>query len=181
MRLIRLLAAALVLAFATPVAAQPAETFSLLTPTGQRLTSAELLGKPYAIFFGFTHCPEVCPTTLAELQAVLDEVGPAADKLSIFFVTVDPERDGGPELANYLDAFGPRFVGLHGSAEETAAAARAFRVVYNKVPLEGGGYTMEHTAAVFLVDPRGRLADRLSYQMPLAAQVQRLKRFLAGS
>jgi protein SCO1/2 len=180
MRLIRLLATALALAFATPASAQPAETFSLLTPTGLRLTSADLLGKPYAIFFGFTHCPEVCPTTLAELQAVLDEIGPDADKLSFFFVTIDPERDGGPELANYLDAFGERFVGLHGSAEETAAAARAFRVVYNKVPLDGGGYTMDHTAAVFLVDRRGRLVDKLAYQMPLADQVQRLKRLIAG-
>lgn len=180
MRLFVSLLILLLTSLATPGRAQETATFALTTHDGQRLTSRDLIGKPYALFFGFTHCPEVCPTTLAELTLALAEIGPTSDRLTILFVTVDPERDGGPELAGYLGAFGERFIGLHGTAEETAAAARAFRVVYNKVPLADGGYSMDHTAAVFLVDGRGRLADRLSYQMPLADQVARLRRLLAA-
>lgn len=153
--------------------------FGLTTQRGARFTEADLKGKPYLVFFGFTHCPEVCPTTLFELTGILAELGRAADELVPVFVTVDPERDTQDYLSSYLGAFDKRIVGLRGSAEETAAMARLFRATYRKVPLDGGDYTMDHTAIIYLMDRQGRLFDKIEYLEEHASQIAKLKRLLA--
>ncbi len=156
------------------------ERFVLTTHDGRPLSDADLRGRPYALFFGFTHCPEICPTALFELTQVLGELGPAADRLGVFFVTVDPERDTPEQLALYLSSFDPRIVGLHGSAEATARAAGAFKATYRRIPTEGSDYTMEHTALIFLVDREGRYFDRIDYRAPHEEQVARFRRLLAA-
>lgn len=155
--------------------------FALTTHKGVRLSDADLRGKPYALFFGFTHCPEVCPTTLFELAGAVAELGPVADGLNVVFVTVDPERDTPEYLASYLATFNERFIGLRGTPDEVAAVARAFKATYRKVPLEGDDYTMDHTAIVYLIDAQGRYFDRIEYLAPHELQVEKLKRLLDAS
>lgn len=154
--------------------------FSLSTHNGQRLTDADLKGKPYALFFGFTHCPEVCPTTLFELTGALATLGADADKLAAFFVTVDPERDTQEHLASYLGAFDDRIIGLRGTDEETAAIARSFKATYRKIPLDGGDYTMDHTAVIYLMDREGRFFDKIDYREDHKSQLEKLRRLLAS-
>ena len=113
-------------------------------------------GRPMAVFFGFTHCPDVCPTTLGDMTALIEALGPGADRLHWLFVGVDWERDTPGTLAAYLEAFDRRIVGLSGTEAQVAAAARAFRVHHRRVPTEGGGYRMDHSASVFLLDAAGR-------------------------
>jgi len=155
------------------------ERFSLVTHTGRRVSDLDLRGRPYALFFGFTHCPEICPTALFELSQVLGELGSEADELKVFFVTVDPERDTRDLIATYLSSFDPRIVGLRGSPDETARAAGAFKATYRKVETEGS-YTMEHTALVFLIDADGRYFDRIDYRAPHEEQVARFRRLLVA-
>ena len=171
--------AALVACGSTAWTTENPERFSLTTHDGRRLTDTELRGEPYALFFGFTNCPEICPTALFELTQVLGELGPAADKLKVFFVTVDPERDTPEQLTTYLSSFDPRIVALRGSEDETARAAGAFKATYRRIP-GNDGYTMEHTALVFLVDRQGRYFDRIDYRAPHAEQVERFRRLIAA-
>lgn len=138
-------------------------SFRLTASSGEAIDDRALIGRPYAVFFGFTKCPEVCPTTLLELTRALKDIGPRASQFDVFFVTLDPERDTPEVLSEFTASFGPRFVGLSGSAEEVARAAEAFRVYHRKVPLEGGGYTIDHTTFVYLVDRRGREVDAISF------------------
>lgn len=154
--------------------------FSLSTHQGKRLSSEDLKGRPYALFFGFTHCPEVCPTALFELAQVLQALGPGADQIVPLFVTVDPERDGEADLATYVAAFDPRIIGLRGTAEETAAIIRAFKATARKVPLKSGDYTMEHTAVIYLMDRRGRFFDKVDYRESQATQIATFKRLIAS-
>ncbi|GLK83905.1 SCO family protein [Ancylobacter defluvii] len=173
---------ALFLALASPGEAQEAPSrFTLTTHDGKRLDESALRGRPYVLFFGFTSCPEVCPTALYELSQVLAELGPEADRLRVLFVTVDPARDNPEQLAAYLGAFDPRITGLHGSEAETTAAAASFKATYRRVPQPDGGYTMEHTAVLFLVDAQGRIADAIDYRAPHEAQLARLRRLLGTS
>ena len=153
--------------------------FSLTDQTGRRVTGADLKGRPYALFFGFTHCPDVCPTALYELSLVLGKLGPGADALDVLFVTVDPDRDTQEQLATYLGSFDPRIRGLRGTAEQTAAAARAFKATYRRVPLEDGDYTMDHTAVIYLVDREGRLFETVDYRDDIDRQVAAFRRLLA--
>jgi len=125
--------------------------------TGQRRTLADFKGKVVVVFFGFTHCPDACPTTLSELAAVAQALGPDADKLQVLLVTVDPERDKPELLKQYVPSFHPTFLGLYGSAEETAAAAKEFKVYYQKQPQPAGSYTMDHSAGTFVLDKAGQL------------------------
>jgi protein SCO1/2 len=108
------------------------------------------------VFFGFTHCPDVCPTTLFEVSEVLRALGPRAKDVRALFVTVDPERDTPAVLKDYLSSFDPRVIGVTGDAEAVAAIEKSYRVYAKKVPLEGGNYTMDHTALVYLMDKNGR-------------------------
>lgn len=109
------------------------------------------------LFFGFTHCPDACPTTLAELSAVAKALGPDAQRMQVLVVTVDPERDTPDVLRQYVPSFDPQFLGLYGTAAETTAAAKEFKVYFNKQPQPGGGYTVDHSAGTFVLDKEGRL------------------------
>ena len=138
--------------------------FTLTDQHGQTVTERTFLGKPTAFFFGFTYCPEVCPTTLASLTRWMQALGPKADRLNVVYVTIDPERDTPKQMALYLSAFDPRIHGLSGTLSETAKIAKEFRVFYQKVPLDGGGYSMAHSTAIYLMDSAGQLRDVISYE-----------------
>lgn len=163
-----------------PGAAKIGAPFELSRTDGTRFSSAALTGKPYAIFFGFTHCPDICPTTLLEMTEHLKALGPKADNLSVLFVTVDPTRDRPEHLKLYLSAFDPRIIGLTGTTEEVAAVAKSYRVFYEKVPSKDGtDYTMNHTASVYLMDKAGNLASTLSFQEPENTRQQKLENLLS--
>lgn len=125
--------------------------------TGRRVSLADFKGKVVVLFFGFTHCPDACPTTLAELGAVARELGPDAERLQVLMVTVDPQRDTPEILRQYVPAFHPTFLGLHGTPEEIAATAKEFKVHFQKQPLSTAGYTMDHSAGTLVLDKAGRL------------------------
>jgi protein SCO1/2 len=135
-----------------------ARDFALTDQDGKPRTLADFKGKAVVIFFGYTHCPDVCPTTMAEMAAAMKELGPDADRVQVLFVTLDPERDTPAVLKQYVPAFDPRFIGLSGDQEATARVAKEFRVFYQKVPgKEAGSYTLDHTAASYVFDPQGRV------------------------
>jgi protein SCO1 len=154
--------------------------FSLVNHRGERVTQDTFKGKPTAYFFGFTHCPEVCPTTLFEMTQHLKDLGPDADRLNVVFVTVDPERDTPDLLKTYLESFDPRIMALTGTPEEMAVAAKAFRIAYHKVPTEGGGYTMDHTSSVIVTDAKGELVTLIDYHEEAPSALAKLKRAIRG-
>ena len=132
--------------------------FALTDHTGKPRTLADYRGKAVAIFFGYTQCPDVCPTTLATLAEALRRLGPDAAKVQVLLVTVDPERDTPNLLSHYVTAFDPSFLGLSGDAEATARTAKEFKVLYQKQPgRTPDTYTMDHSAGTFVFDPQGRL------------------------
>ena len=114
-------------------------------------------GKVVAVFFGFTHCPDACPTTLVEMAQVMRELGADAQRVQVLFVTIDPERDTPEVLKQYVPSFHPEFLGLCGDAEATARAAKEFKVFYQKQPLKEGRYSMDHSAGTYVLDTDGRL------------------------
>ena len=152
--------------------------FRLLDQNGRTVTDADLKGHPFLVFFGFTHCPDVCPTTLFEISEVLRELGADADRLGALFITVDPERDTPAALKDYLSSFDRHLVGLTGDPEAVAAAAKAYRVYFKKVPLDDGGYTMDHTAIVYLMDKAGRFVAPFSLRRTTEASVADLRKRL---
>lgn len=154
--------------------------FTLTGTDGQTVTEKELLGKPSAIFFGFTFCPEVCPTTLSELSALAEQLGPDADRLNLVFISVDAERDGPAEMKQYLTAFDNRIIGLTGTPDQIDAAAKAFKIYYTKVPLEGGDYTMDHTASVLLMDAKGKFFGTMAYEEEMTVMLAKLKRLVSA-
>jgi protein SCO1/2 len=132
--------------------------FELRDPQGSTRRLADFRGKAVVVFFGYTQCPDVCPTTLASLAEAMKQLGPDADRVQVLFITVDPERDTPALLAQYLPAFDPRFLGLYGDAEATARTAKEFKIIYQKVPGSSAGtYTMDHSAGTYVFDPQGRL------------------------
>jgi protein SCO1 len=138
--------------------AEYARQFELTDHNGQKRTLADFKGKAVAVFFGFTQCPDVCPTALAELAKVRSGLGKDADKLQVIFVTIDPERDTPAVLKSYLANFDPQALGLAGSLEQTAATAKEFKVFYAKVPgTTAGSYTMDHTAGSYVFDAQGKI------------------------
>jgi protein SCO1 len=130
---------------------------NLTDHTGKPRTLADFRGKVVTVFFGFTHCPDACPTTMIELAEVAKALGPDADQLQVLFVTVDPERDTQKVLAQYVPAFHPGFLGLYGDAAATARAAKEFKVYYSKQPAKDGNYSVDHSAGTFILDRQGRL------------------------
>lgn len=154
--------------------------FSLTSHEGERIDNQSLAGRPYLVFFGFTHCPEICPTTLFELTDLMSEMGADADRFEALFVTVDPERDTQALLASYMTSFDSRITALRGSAEETEAALRAFSAYAAKVPLEDGQYTMDHTTGVYLINGDGSFGGTLDMHEPRDIRLQKLRR-LANS
>ena len=131
--------------------------FELKDPQGRTRTLADFRGKAVVLFFGYTQCPDVCPTTLAALAEAMKRLGADADRVQVLFVTVDPERDTPALLAQYVPAFDPRFIGLYGDADATARTAKEFKVLYQKVAGPTGNYTMDHSAGTYVFDPQGRL------------------------
>jgi protein SCO1 len=132
--------------------------FTLVDHTGKTRTLADFRGKAVVVFFGYTHCPDVCPTTLAELKMVKQQLGADGERLQVLFVTVDPERDTQEALARYVPAFDPMFIGLRGDAAATAKVAKDFKVFYQKVPGSApNNYSVDHTAGSYVFDPQGRV------------------------
>jgi protein SCO1/2 len=157
-----------------------AKALSLPDVDGKARTLAEFRGKALVVFFGFTQCPDVCPTTLAELAAVKQQLGPQGDKLQAIFVTIDPERDTPELLKAYMGSFDPGFVALRGTLEQTQAVAKDFKVFFQKVPgREPGSYTMDHTAGAFVFDPQGRVRLFVRYGQPVEAWLSDIKQLLA--
>jgi protein SCO1/2 len=144
------------------------KSLELTDHNGARRTLTDFRGKVVVIFFGFTHCPDACPTTMIELARVARDLGADAARMQVLFVTVDPERDTPEVLRQYVPAFQPTFLGLYGTPDETARTAKEFKVYYQKQRLPGGGYTMDHSAGTFVFDPQGRL--RLFAQYGAGAQ-----------
>jgi protein SCO1/2 len=135
-----------------------AKGFSLTDHTGKPRTLADFKGKVVVVFFGYTQCPDVCPTTMAEMATVMQKLGPLADQVQVLFITLDPERDTQELLANYVPAFDKRFIGLRGTPEQTARTAKEFKVYYAKVPgSDPKSYTIDHTAGSYVFDRDGRL------------------------
>jgi protein SCO1/2 len=154
---------------------------ALTDHTGKPRTLADFKGKVVAVFFGYTRCPDVCPTTLAEMKLVKERLGPDGDRLQVLFVTIDPERDTPELLAKYVPAFDPGFLGLYGNAEATAKTAKEFKVFYQKVPGSSpDNYSMDHTAATFIYDPQGRLRLFAKHGMGADALAQDVKLLLAS-
>ena len=138
--------------------AQYARDFKLTDHTGAARTMADFKGKVTVLFFGFTQCPDVCPTTMAELAQVKQSLGAQADKLQVLFVTVDPERDTQQLLAQYVPAFDPTFIGLRGDAAATAAVAKEFKIFYAKsAGATPANYSMDHTAGSYVFDREGKI------------------------
>ncbi|HTO31865.1 MAG TPA: SCO family protein [Pararhizobium sp.] len=153
--------------------------FELVSQTGQPISEKAFTGKPSAVFFGFTHCPEVCPTTLFELNGWLERVDPDGTKLQAFFVSVDPERDT-PEIMNqYVSNVSKRITGISGPPEKVMEMVKGFRVYAKKIPLDEknptGDYTMDHTASVFLLDAKGAFTGTIAYGENPDTAVQKLE------
>ena len=135
--------------------------FAMEDAAGGPVTQADLLGKPSALFFGFTMCPDTCPTTLTVMTEVMKTMGSGAERLNVVFVTVDPQRDTPEVLRQYLSSFDPRIRGFTGMEDQVAAMARAYHVRFRRVPLPGGDYTMDHSAAVLTFDRSGRFVEAI--------------------
>jgi protein SCO1/2 len=152
--------------------------FELVTHQGKRFTNADVSGRPYLVFFGFTHCPDICPTTLGELSVLMNDLGPDADKFTPILITVDPERDTQQVLAEYMSSFDSRIIALTGTQTQTDAAVKAFGAYYAKVPLDGGDYTMDHTAGVFLMKANGKFSGTLDMHEAQEVRLQKLRNLI---
>lgn len=161
--------------------AQPAAIggpFQLTDQNGQTITDKSLKGKPTLIFFGYTHCPDVCPTSLFELSEVLRALGKDADKVNAVFISVDPERDTPATMKDYLSSFDPHLEGLSGDPAETAKVITSYRVYAKKVPTKDGDYTMDHTALIYLMDRDGRFVSPFNLKRTPEEAAADLKRYL---
>ena len=147
--------------------------FRLTGPDDHIVTDQDLRGEPFLVFFGFTHCPDVCPTTLFEMSELLRKMGPDK-KIRALYISVDPERDTPAVLKDYLASFDPRIIGLSGPRADVEAAMRAYRVYAKKVPLEDGNYTMDHTALVYLMDKGGKFVNVFNLEQPVEQATQQL-------
>ena len=152
--------------------------FNLIDQDGQPFSDRDLKGKSFLVFFGFTHCPDVCPTTLFEMSEIMRNLGPEADRTAALFISVDPERDTAEAMKDYMSSFDPHVRGLTGNAEALAAVAKAYRVYYKKVPLDGGDYTMDHTAIVYLMDKEGRFVSPFNMKRSAEAAAADLRKRL---
>lgn len=155
--------------------------FTLTDQRGNTVTEVALKGQPSALFFGYTFCPDVCPTTLVEMSMWLEKLGPDADKLGVYFVTVDPERDTQELLAEYLTAFDPRITGLTGTPEAVGEIIEAYRVYAEKTPLDDGDYLMDHTSSIYLLDSDTAFTGTISYQEDPDTALAKLKRLANNS
>ena len=156
------------------------KALNLTDHNGKPRTLADFRGKVVTVFFGFTHCPDVCPTTLAEMAQVMKELGADADQLQVLFITVDPERDTPQVLKQYVPSFHPSFLGLYGDLDSTAWAAKEFKVYFQKQPVKGGGYSVDHGAGTFILDREGRLRLFAQYGQGAAVMLHDIRLLLAA-
>lgn len=158
--------------------------FALTAHDGQPITEKAFQGKPTALFFGFTHCPEVCPTTLFELNGWMEKVDPAGDKMQAYFVSVDPERDTPEIMQQYVSNVSKRITGITGPADKIAETLKGYRIYAKKVPVDekdpNGDYTMDHTASVILLDAKGRFSGTIAYGENPEVAEQKLQNLLKG-
>lgn len=152
--------------------------FQLTDQNGRPISDADLRGKPFLVFFGFTHCPDICPTTLFEVSEVMRQLGKDADRTAALFISVDPERDTPEIMKDYLTSFDPHLRGVTGAPEKIAAVAKEYRVYYKKVPTTGDDYTMDHTAIVYLMDKNGHFVEPFNMRRTPEAAAEELRRYL---
>lgn len=152
--------------------------FALTDQHGATRGLQDFNGKVVALFFGYTHCPDICPTTLLEYSAVTKELGNQADKLQVVFITVDPERDTRQVLAQYVPYFGSRFIGLTGGNDAIASVMKSYKVVAQRVPLEGGNYSVDHSAGSYLLDRDGKVRVYEPYGTPVASLTHDIRQLL---
>ena len=153
--------------------------FRLTSQEGKPFDSRQLAGKPFALFFGFTQCPEVCPTTMLEVAEHMEKLGPLANRMNVVFVSVDPTRDTPEVLKDYLGHFDSRIIGLTGTEKEIADVASQYKAYYAKVKTEDD-YTVDHSASVYLMDANGRLADTFTFQDPDDVKLKKLRAHASG-
>jgi protein SCO1/2 len=165
--------------YGTPTASAIGGPFSLTDQDGKPITDADLKGKPSLVFFGYTHCPDVCPTTLFDVSEVLRALGKDADKARALFITVDPQRDTAAVLKDYLASFDPHLRGVTGTPENIAAVEKTYRVYAKKVPTQNGDgdYSMDHTALVYLMDKDGRFVAPFNLKRKPADAAADLRRY----
>ncbi|MCA3255505.1 MAG: SCO family protein [Alphaproteobacteria bacterium] len=153
--------------------------FTLSAPDGRTVTERTLAGKPYAIFFGFTRCPDVCPTSLSRMARLRSQLGADGMKFEIVFVSVDPGHDSAADVGRYVALFGTPIIGLTGTEAQLAQIKKGFGVYSAKSPLPGGDYTIDHTATIYLMTATGRFAGTIAYDEPDATALQKLRRLVA--
>jgi len=154
-------------------------SFRLVDQNGKTVTDADLKGKWSLVYFGYTHCPDACPTALNDIAIALDQLGPKREAVRSVFITVDPERDTPEVLKAYVTSFDAAILALSGSPEEIARAAKAYRVYYAKHPEPGGDYSMDHSSVIYVMDPEGRFTASFTHQSTPEEIAERLKKLLA--
>jgi len=152
--------------------------FQLTDQSGAAVTEKDLQGKPTLIFFGFTHCPDVCPTSLFEISEILRAMGKDADRVNAYFISVDPERDNAAAMKDYLSSFDPHLRGLTGDPASVQKVISEYRVYAKKVPLKDGDYTMDHTALIYLMDRDGKFVSPFNVNRKPEEAASDLKRYL---
>ncbi|MEW6452902.1 MAG: SCO family protein [Pseudomonadota bacterium] len=164
----------------TPIAGPSAigGAFQLVDQNSKPITDKDIKGYPTLVFFGFTNCPDICPTTLFEVSEIMRSLGKDADKVKALFVSVDPERDTPEKMKDYLSSFDPHLVGVTGDVASITAMGKAYRVYFKKVPLDGGSYTMDHTAIVYLMDKDGRFVAPFNMKRRPEEAAADLRRYL---
>ena len=150
--------------------------FNLVDHRGMVITEKDFLGHPSALFFGFTHCPEVCPTTMSKLSILLDELGTKGDQIKVYFVTLDPDRDTPEVLMNYLSAFNERFIAITGNTNDVETLARSWKVYWKRTKTSDGGYTLDHTASVLLLNSKSNFVGTIGWKEEAAVALEKLKR-----
>ena len=154
--------------------------FTLTDTTGKRITDQDFRGKYMLVFFGYTSCPDICPTTLQLMAGVLEKLGPKADRITPIFISVDPERDTPKKLQSYVKSFDPRLIGLTGTPDEIAAAAKVYRLYYAKVPNKDkpGDYTMDHSSVIYVMDPKGDFVTHFTSTSSIDEMADKLGKLL---
>jgi len=153
-------------------------SFRLVDQNGKTVTDADLKGKWSLVYFGYTHCPDACPTALNDLAIALDQLGPKREAVRSVFITVDPERDTPEVLKDYVASFDAPILALSGSPEEIARAAKAYRVYYAKHPEPGGDYSMDHSSVIYVMDPEGRFTASFTHESAPEQISERLKKLI---
>ena len=155
--------------------------FTLVDSNGDEFTDKDIIGKPTVLFFGFTHCPDVCPTTLAEIQNWINQLGEKADNLNYLFVTVDPERDTPEVLRDYVSSFDQRIIPLTGSIQQVNQMIKTYRVYAQKVETDDGDYTMDHTASVYLMNSNNQFDGTISFGENPEIVIKKLEKLIVNN